>query len=138
MPDSKFRESFPELVEKLILNVDDNEMNQLVIEQIMKNAGMKTISAYNGAEAVEKITGGLKPDFILMDLEMPVMTGLQAAEVIKKKMGSEIPIIINSGFVSDVERWRLSRLGINDYLQKPYNMVDIFEKLSKKLGVHHA
>lgn len=138
MPDRKYKEAFPELKEKLILNVDDNEMNQLVISQIMKNAGMVTVCASNGAEAVQKLSDGLKPDFILMDLEMPVMNGFETAEVIKKKIKCEVPIIINSGYISDDERYRLNRLGIYDYLEKPYSMIDIFNKLSAKLGVAHA
>ena len=138
MPDNNFKNAFPLLLEKIVLNVDDNEMNQFVMEQIMKNAGMKTIPAFNGAEAIEKLNNGLKPDFILMDLEMPVMTGVEAVEIIKNKIGSDIPIIINSGYISDVEKWRLKRMGIVDYLQKPYNMMDIFQTFSAKLVMLHG
>lgn len=129
------RDSFPELFEKVVLNVDDNEMNQLVISKIMGNAGIKTISVSNGAEAIQKLNEGLKPDFILMDLEMPVMNGLQASERIKKEIDSQIPIIINSGAVSDVQKWKLGRLGVKDFLEKPYSMKDIFSKLSKHLKI---
>ncbi|MCW3080204.1 response regulator [Segetibacter sp.] len=131
-----YRDTFPELFEKVVLNVDDNEMNQLVISKIMENAGMKTITVLNGAEAIQKLNEGLKPDFILMDLEMPVMNGLQAAECIKREIDSQIPIIINSGAVSDVQKWKLKRLGITDFLEKPYSMKDIFSKLSKFSGVY--
>jgi CheY-like chemotaxis protein len=120
----------------VVLNVDDDEMNQLVISKIMENAGMKTITVLNGAEAIQKLNEGLKPDFILMDLEMPVMNGLQAAECIKREIDSQIPIIINSGAVSDVQKWKLKRLGITDFLEKPYSMKDIFSKLSKFSGVY--
>jgi two-component system sensor histidine kinase/response regulator len=110
MQKSKFIEEFPELTDKLVLNVDDNEMNQLVISQIMKNVGINIICVNNGAEAVEKLEGGLKPDFILMDLQMPVLNGVQTAEIIKKKINKEIPIIINTGYVTprkdgDLEGW---------------------------------
>ena len=83
MPGNKYRESFPQLLEKIVLNVDDNEMNQMVISQIMSNAGIITVCALNGAEAVAKLNDGLNPDFILLDLEMPVMDGLATAEFIK-------------------------------------------------------
>ena len=76
---------------------------------------MKTVTVSNGAEAIEKLNEGFKPDFILMDLEMPVMNGLQTSECIKKTMNSQIPIIINSGSVSDLQKWRLNRLGINEF-----------------------
>lgn len=133
MPSTNFREVFPQLIEKVVLSVDDNDMNQLVIAKIMANAGMKTIAAQNGAEAIKKLNEGLKPDFILMDLDMPVLNGLQTCECLKTKLGCPIPIIINSGAVSDVQRWRLRRLGITDFLEKPYSMQDIFGKLCKKM-----
>jgi CheY-like chemotaxis protein len=138
MPSNIYRDTYPELREKLILNVDDNEMNQLVISKIMENAGMNTVAVLNGAEAIKKLNEGLKPDIILMDLEMPVMNGLQASECIRKKVASHIPIIINSGAVSELQKWKLKRLGITDFLEKPYNMQDIFSKLSKNLSVYHA
>lgn len=138
MVQNNYREAFPELIEKIILNVDDSEMNQLVISKIMENAGIKTISVLNGSEAIKKLQEGLKPDLILMDLEMPVMNGVQASECIKKTMESDIPIIINSGFVSDIHKWKLEKLGITDFLEKPYSMHDIFTKLSKNIAVYHA
>jgi CheY-like chemotaxis protein len=138
MLNSAYRETYPELAEKVILNVDDNEMNQLVIAKIMENAGMKTVGVPNGAEAIKKLNEGLKPDFILMDLEMPVMNGLETSECIKKNINSQIPIIINSGAVSDIQKWKLRRLGISDFLEKPYSMKDIFAKLSKYVAVYQA
>jgi CheY-like chemotaxis protein len=126
-----FKKAYPELVEKLVLSVDDNEMNQMVIVKIMEKAGMKTVVAQNGAEAISKLKGGLKPDFILMDLEMPVMNGVQSSEWIKKNISDPIPIIINSGAISDSQKWKLKRLGIMDFLEKPYSLQDIFGKLSK-------
>lgn len=132
-----YREAFPELVDKLILNVDDSEMNQLVIKKIMENAGMKTIAVSNGAEAIEKLKEGMKPDFILMDLDMPVMNGLQTSEFIVKNKIAGIPIIINSGAVSELQKWKLKRLGITDFLEKPYSMDDIFAILAKKIPILH-
>jgi len=133
MPQSTFKNDYPQLMAKVVLNVDDNEMNQLVIAKIMENAGMQTVAAANGAEAVKKLNDGLKPDVILMDLEMPVMNGLQASECIKRNIDSHIPIIINSGAVSDVEKIKLRHLGISDFLEKPYTMKDIFTKLCKSI-----
>lgn len=133
-----FTNTFPELSGKVILNVDDNEMNQLVIAKIMENAGMSTVTVSNGAEAIKKLDEGFKPDFILMDLEMPVMNGLQTSECLKKRMNCQIPIIINSGAVSGLQKWKLQRLGIIDFLEKPYSMNDIFSTLSKYAGVYSA
>ena len=128
---NNYSNQYPQLQNKVILNVDDNEMNRLVLSKIMQNAGVKTIQAENGAEAVKKLHDGLKPHAILMDLEMPVMDGVQASEVIRKIMNTTIPIIINSGLVSPYQKLKLKCLGINDYLEKPYSIKDIFSKIVK-------
>jgi two-component system, sensor histidine kinase len=126
---------YSELQDKVILNVDDNEMNHLVISKLLEKAGMKTIAAKNGAAAVDKLMEGLKPDAILMDLQMPVMNGLEASKLIREKIDSQIPIIINSGNVEALERWKLKRMGISDFLEKPYTVEDIFAKLAKNICV---
>ncbi|HEX8358128.1 MAG TPA: response regulator [Segetibacter sp.] len=134
MADYKLKNEYPELQEKVVLNVDDNEMNQLVISKILDNAGMKTIQAYNGAVAIEELDKVVKPDVILLDLNMPVMGGIETAEYIRSKADLQIPIIINSGGVTAYEKWRLKRLGITEFLEKPYTMKDIFSKLLKHLA----
>lgn len=121
------------LQDKIVLNVDDNEMNQLVLLKILQSAGLKIIPAENGAEAISKLEAGLKPDFILMDLEMPVMNGLQASEYIRTRHDPNIPIIINSAAVSAYNKYKLRKLGIQDFLEKPYNLHDIFSKLLNNL-----
>lgn len=135
MPNNNYKEQFPQLNDKLILNVDDNDTNRLLISKLMENAGMKTVAVINGAEAIKKLNEGLKPDLILMDLDMPVLNGLQTSEWIRRNFSKSIPIIINSGDVSDLQKWKLSRLGITDYLHKPYSMQDIFSTLSNKVEV---
>jgi CheY-like chemotaxis protein len=125
--------NLPDLQDKVILNVDDNEMNQLVISKILQRLGLKTVSALDGADAIKQLSEGLRPDAILMDLQMPVMNGIEATEIIRKKLDNEVPIIINSGNVEDYERWRLRRLGILDFLEKPYSINDISAKLTKNI-----
>lgn len=138
MPDQAQIHVCPELAEKVILNVDDNEMNHLVIAKIMENARIKTVAALNGAEAIKKLNEGFKPDFILLDLDMPVMNGLQTAEYIRKNVDAQIPIIINSGAVTSIQKFKLKLLGIKDFLEKPYSMNDIFAKLSKYVEIVEA
>jgi CheY-like chemotaxis protein len=130
-----YTESYRELNDKVILNVDDDSLNQLVIAKILEGAGIKTIAVKNGAAAVRKLMEGFRPDAILMDLQMPVMGGLEASEKIKHWINSDLPIIINSGDISEADKEVLNSLGIYDFLQKPYNQNDIFEKLLKNIAV---
>ena len=138
MSQDNSKDSLSRLKGKVVLNVDDNELNQLVISKIMENAGLKIINVSNGAEAVEKLTEGLNPDIVVLDLEMPVMNGVETAGFIRNKILSSVPIIINSGFVSTFDRWKLTRMGIKDFLEKPYSMKDIFSKLLKNISLQQA
>ena len=133
MPHNDLKSLTIHLQDKIVLNVDDNEMNQLVLLKILQSAGLKIIPAVNGAEAIKKLEAGLKPDIILMDLEMPVMNGMQTSEYIRTRLDAHIPIIINSAAVSAYNKYKLIKLGIQDFLEKPYNLHDIFSKLSKNV-----
>ncbi len=135
MAQGKIIDRYPELKEKVVLNVDDNEMNQLVISKILKNAGIVTVTAVNGVEAVRKLSDGLKPDVILMDLEMPKMNGLQASDFIRKNIDANVPIIINSGSISALQKFKLMQMGISEFLEKPYSTNDILHKLSKNITI---
>ena len=119
---------------KAVLSVDDSEMNQLVIRKILEGLGYTTIIASNGLEAIQFLNEGLKPFTILMDLQMPEMNGMETSEYIRKKMNNNVPIIINSGNVEAYEKWRLSRMGIVDFLEKPYSINDIKVKLQKNIA----
>lgn len=89
---------------------------------------MKTVAVKNGAAAVRKLMEGFRPDAILMDLQMPVMGGVEACQIIRKWIDANVPIIINSGGISELDKEKLNGFGIYDFLQKPYNQADIFEK----------
>jgi CheY-like chemotaxis protein len=128
-------ESYKELNEKVILNVDDDSMNQLVMEKILEGAGVKTICVKNGAAAVRKLMEGFRPDAILMDLQMPVMGGVEASQKIRLWIDANVPIIINSGDITESDKETLNSLGIHDFLEKPYNQVDILETLQKNIVV---
>jgi len=138
MPQNDLRSLYANLKDKIVLNVDDNEMNHLVLSKILHGVGIVTIQAGNGAEAIKKLQEGLKPDVILMDLEMPVLNGVQTSEYIRTHLDPNLLIIINSGVVSGYHRYRLQHLNIQDFLEKPYNLHDIFSKLSKCMSTLHA
>jgi CheY-like chemotaxis protein len=131
-------ESYRELNEKVVLCVDDDAMNQLVIAKILEGAGVTTIAVKNGAAAVRKLMEGFRPDLILMDLQMPVMGGVEASQKIKKWIDSNLPIVINSGDIKDSDKEVLHSLGIYDFLEKPYNQNDILDKLVKNIAIVHA
>jgi PAS domain S-box-containing protein len=104
-----------------ILLAEDNVVNTLVAEAILRQWGAKVTTAINGADAidaVEQAQGGF--DAILMDLQMPVLGGIDATIAIRQRYGAtELPIIALTADVLVSEREAALRHGMNDFLSKP-------------------
>jgi len=104
-----------------ILLAEDNVVNTLVAEAILRQWGAKVTTAINGAdaiEAVERAQGGF--DVVLMDLQMPVVGGIDATIAIRKRHdASQLPIIALTADVLVSEREAALRHGMNDFLSKP-------------------
>ena len=102
-----------------ILIVEDNEHLQQILGSIIEFFGYRTLVASTGAQAIQ-IAITAKPDLILLDLDLPDLTGEAVArKITRNPVSSHIPIIACSAFSGDVERERALRAGMVDYLQKP-------------------
>ena len=101
-----------------VLIAEDNAMNQQLIKHLMKNWNIRFTLVNNGAEAVEALN---EQEFsvVLMDIQMPEMDGYTATEVIRKELGSDIPIIAMTAHAMIGEKERCIQLGMNDYISKP-------------------
>lgn len=104
-----------------ILLVEDNKINMLLaktlVKQIIPNGTI--YEAENGLEAIEKFAI-LKPDLILMDVQMPIMNGYEASiEIRKTKLGKHIPIIALTAGTVVGEKEKCLEVGMNDYASKP-------------------
>lgn len=113
----------PEVIEgKLdkirLLLAEDNEMNQQLIEFLMKKWKISYDLVSTGKEAVEAVRGQ-QYSLILMDIQMPEMDGYNATEIIRKEIGSEVPIIAMTAHAMAGEKEKCIRLGMNDYISKP-------------------
>ncbi|MBN1252241.1 MAG: response regulator [Bacteroidales bacterium] len=105
---------------KIILIVDDEEINFLYLAEILKLNDAKTLYAKNGKEAIDFCRNKTKIDIILMDIKMPILDGFEATKLIKE-FRCEIPIIAQTAYHSDkeIEKIKLSRF--DDYITKPIN-----------------
>ena len=106
-----------------ILLVEDNELNQQVASEILQDEGFHVTIACDGKVAVEWVRGGgeggqLPCDLILMDMQMPVMDGLEATRQIRA-LGNTTPIIAMTANALSGDRERCLEAGMNDYLHKP-------------------
>ncbi|MDD3078984.1 MAG: PAS domain S-box protein [Paludibacter sp.] len=115
-----------------ILIVEDNDMNRFIARQSLKQAQCIVAEASNGIEAVEKIKSG-RFDIILMDIQMPVMDGVEATMKIRNELKKQTPIIAltANAFKHDVDQYLNS--GMNDFLIKPYKEEDLYMKIENNL-----
>jgi CheY-like chemotaxis protein len=118
-----------------LLIVEDNELNQLVVSERLKQMGITYSMANNGLEAVEMVQHETF-DAILMDLQMPVMDGLSATKEIRKLEGfANIPIIALSAAVLQDDLALALESGMNDFLSKPIDKMSLQNILSKWLSL---
>ncbi len=126
----------PELDPLHILVVEDNKLNQMVLQQMLskwKNASYSI--ADNGREALEKLREE-HMDLILMDLQMPVMDGYEATQLIRSGEAGEqyrsIPIIAVTADITETTKEKVRVLGMNDYQSKPFTAKDLYNKVYKQ------
>ncbi|MDO6567936.1 ATP-binding protein [Alteromonas sp. 1_MG-2023] len=110
------------LSESRVLVVEDNEINQIVIKEQLKEIGVSVEIASNGALGLEKVKSAIarrKPfDLILMDCHMPIMDGLTATKEIRE-LGETIPIIALTANALSGEKEKCLRAGMDDFISKP-------------------
>jgi len=123
---------------KQILLAEDNEMNQMIAVAILENAGFTIDIASNGEEAVKKMEQAPAGtyDVILMDIQMPIMDGYEAAKRIRAmedQKKAEIPIIAVTANAFEEDRKIALEAGMNGHLAKPYDIDAIMRTLAEIL-----
>ncbi len=125
-----------------VLLVEDNEINQEFAVTMLENYDMKVFVANNGLEAIEMISNEMF-DFVLMDIQMPKLDGLEATRRIRNMEGEyykKIPIIALSANALVGDKQKSLDAGMNEHITKPINPHQLFETLrsylsSEKLAV---
>ena len=118
-----------------VLIVEDGEDNRLLLQRLMEHAGFQVRLAGDGMTGVE-VFQSWRPDFIWMDLRMPVMDGKDAARRIRMLDGGKevkIVAVTASAFVS--EREEVLAAGVDDFIRKPYKPGEIFDCIARHLGL---
>jgi PAS domain S-box-containing protein len=117
-----------------VLVVEDNYVNQRLIVKLLNNRGHKTAVANDGVEALRVLESNSEFDVILMDMQMPRLSGLETTAVIRKSevsTGQHIPIIALTANVLKGDREKCLAAGMDDYLTKPINREELFATLIK-------
>lgn len=126
-----------ELTGKTALVVEDNPINQKLLTKLLERKGCRVITADNGEEAI-KIFNENNPeypiDFIVMDVQMPGMSGLEASNIIRrieKGRGSHVPIIACSASVLKEEQEECMRCGMDGFVAKPIQNEVLFREIKR-------
>jgi PAS domain S-box-containing protein len=132
---SEAADSFQKLKNTRILLVEDNDLNRLVVNTTLSHYDVIIYEAVNGKEAV-KMLGEKKVDIILMDLQMPVMDGMEATRIIRNEMKITLPIIAltANAFQSQIDQCMAA--GMNDYITKPFEKETLLAAILRNLGVN--
>jgi two-component system sensor histidine kinase/response regulator len=115
-----------------ILIVEDNMVNRKVAHFMLEKKGHEVTGVENGKEAITALENNIF-DLILMDVQMPVMDGLEATATIRKKEEStddHIPIIAMTAHAMKGDRERCLEAGMDDYTTKPLNPEELFQKIN--------
>jgi len=115
---------------RVILIVEDEEVNGLFLEAVFQETGAQTLYAKNGKQAIELCKSINKIDLILMDIKMPVMNGLKATQEIKK-FNKNIPIIAQTALSSEEDIENCMLAGCNDTITKPIEVDELLQLVNK-------
>jgi two-component system, sensor histidine kinase len=114
---------------KIIIVADDNDHNRLVASLILQNYGAEIIEAYNGEETLSPANYA---DLILMDIQMPVLNGYEATQILRER-GNTIPVIALTANAIKGENEICIAAGMNDYISKPFNEENFLKTIARWL-----
>jgi two-component system cell cycle response regulator DivK len=118
---------------RTVLVVDDNELNQKLMQGILKVANCRMEWAVNARTGIQ-MAKSLKPDLIIMDIQLPDMDGIEAVRCIKKEPElALIPVIAVTGYSVDEKQLDAMSAGCTAIIPKPIAVRDFIKKLNELL-----
>ncbi len=134
------QEEIVDFAGKKLLLVDDNEINREIANVILTDAGFLVVEAENGKEAVEVIQNDKTKEFsaVLMDVQMPVMNGYEAAKAIRALPNPElsnIPIIAMTANAFEEDKKNAFESGMNGHIAKPIDVAVLFGTLKQVIQI---
>ena len=118
---------------KTILYVEDNEMNRKIVRDLLKRTRYRLVEAHDGEAGVAKALE-IKPDLILMDIQLPKMSGLDATRRLRGEAATKAtPIITITSFALSGDELKAKEAGATAYLAKPYSPFDLLNLIRRFL-----
>ena len=117
---------------KTILIVEDSVVSYRLLTKFLKDTQVKFLYASDGEQAVNICKSNELIDLVLMDIQLPILDGLEATNQIKKYK-PELPIIAQTANAMDDDKPKIIAAGCDDYVSKPINRLELLQKIHKFL-----
>lgn len=118
---------------KIVLVIEDNETNLYLIRFMLEKSGYKVMEAREGAAGVEMAIRE-RPDLVIMDIQLPDISGLEATGRIRaSEIGNKVPIVALTSYAMVGDREKSLAAGCTDYIEKPINPETFIAKIEKYL-----
>ena len=118
---------------KKIVIVEDNPFNMELVHDILAIKGYEIYEAVNAEQGLEIITR-IKPDLVLMDIQLPGMDGVEATKIIKNQESTKnIPVVAITANAMKGDREEIISQGFDDYISKPIELAVLTEKVAEIL-----
>ena len=119
---------------KTVLIVEDNELNMKLFHDLLEAHGYRTIQTRNGIEALD-LARANRPDLILMDIQLPEVSGLEVTKWIKEDDDLRtIPVVAVTAFAMKGDEDRIRQGGCEAYISKPISVTKFLETVRAYLG----
>ena len=120
---------------KKVLIIEDNLDNLKIMTYALQRAGYEVISTERG-EAGYELAVNDPPDFIIMDINLPGIDGIETTRMIRNsKVDADMPIIAVTSYAMTGDRERILAAGCNGYIEKPIDPITLVERIHKIIGV---
>ncbi len=119
---------------KKVLIVEDNELNMKLFHDLLEANGIDTVETRDGLQVLE-IAREARPDLILMDIQLPEISGLDVTRQLKADADlKSIPVIAVTAFAMKGDEQKIREGGCEDYISKPISVTGFLEVIEKHLG----
>jgi CheY-like chemotaxis protein len=118
-------------MKRKILIIEDNEQNMYLMTFLLESHGFVVVKAFNGKEGI-RVAAETKPDIILLDIQLPELSGYEVAEELKKdRTLSSVPIIAVTSYAMAGDKERILAAGATGYIEKPINPETFISQLQE-------
>ena len=120
--------------DKVIMHVEDNEYNRKIVRDLLSKSNYELLEAQDGEAALDALTRR-RPDLILMDVQLPKLSGLEVIRRIRADPAlTEIPVIAITSFALSGDDQRALEAGSNAYIHKPFRPRELMEMIRRFIG----